>query len=87
MHLMVYAVAATILGGIGNVFAAGIAAVAISMLQQFSVLFLESRWQPLIVFGILFVAIVFFPKGVRWPAKRISRGPSAVSTAVQAKVG
>ena len=77
VHLMVFAVAATILGGIGNVFAAGIAAVFISVLQQASVLVIEARWQPLIVFGILFAAILFFPKGVRWKAKRISRGPAA----------
>jgi branched-chain amino acid transport system permease protein len=87
LHLMVYAVAATILGGMGNVFAAGVAAIAISILQQGSVLFIESRWQPLIVFGILFIAILFFPKGVRWPAPRISRVlPAASSTSVQAKV-
>jgi branched-chain amino acid transport system permease protein len=82
MHLMVYAVAATILGGIGNIFAAGIAAVAISLLQGFSVLAFDSRWQPLIVFGILFVAILFFPKGVRWPERRIARaGPVAATVA------
>lgn len=81
MHLMVYAVAATILGGIGNIFAAGFAAIVISVMQQGSVLFIESRWQPLIVFGVLFVAILFFPKGLRWPARRISRGPSAVGAA------
>jgi branched-chain amino acid transport system permease protein len=79
IHLMVYAVAATILGGIGNVLAAGLAAVVISVMQQGSVLFIESRWQPLIVFGVLFIAILFFPKGVRWPGRRVSRGPSAVS--------
>jgi branched-chain amino acid transport system permease protein len=83
MHLMVYAVAAAILGGIGNVFAAGLAAVVISLMQQGSVLFIESRWQPLIVFGVLFVAILFFPKGVRWPARRVSRGPSAIATVVE----
>jgi len=26
---------------------------------------MSSRWQPLLVFGLLFVAIVFFPEGVR----------------------
>lgn len=84
VHLMVFAVAATILGGIGNVFAAGIAAVFISVLQQASVLVIEARWQPLIVFGILFAAILFFPKGVRWKAKRISRSPAPVSAPPQA---
>jgi len=79
VHLMVFSVAATILGGIGNVFAAGIAAVFISVLQQGSVLVVEARWQPLIVFGILFVAILFFPKGVRWKERRIIRVPSVAT--------
>jgi len=79
VHLMVFSVAATILGGIGKVFAAGVAAVFISVLQQSSVLIVESRWQPLIVFGILFAAILFFPQGVRWKVPRVSRGPSVVT--------
>lgn len=75
LHVMTFAVAATILGGIGNIFGAATAAVAISILQQMSVLILDSRWQPLIVFGILFLAILFFPQGVRWSrhAKRARR--------------
>jgi len=73
VHFMVFAVAATILGGIGNVFSAGVAAVFISVLQQASVCVVDSRWQPLIVFGILFVAILFFPSGVRLPQRRVSR--------------
>jgi branched-subunit amino acid ABC-type transport system permease component len=81
VHLMVFSVAATILGGIGNVFAAAIAAVFISVIQQASVLVIEARWQPLIVFGILFAVILFFPKGVRWRAKRLSRGPSPAAAA------
>jgi len=84
VHLMVFSVAATILGGIGNVFAAAIAAVFISVLQQGSVLVFESRWQPLIVFGILFAVILFFPKGVRWKARRLSRGPAPVPAASKA---
>jgi len=70
LHVMLFAVAATILGGIGSVFGAAAAAVAISVLQQFSVLVIASRWQPLVVFGILFVAIILFPNGVRWPSQR-----------------
>lgn len=74
LHVMLFAVAATILGGIGNVFAAAAAALAISVFQQFSVLVMDSRWQPLLVFAILFVAIVFFPRGVRWPSRRLADG-------------
>ena len=64
IHMMLFAVAATIIGGIGNVFSAGIAAIVIVILQQMSILFISSRWQPLLIFLILFVTIIFFPKGV-----------------------
>jgi branched-chain amino acid transport system permease protein len=66
LHVMLFAVAATIIGGIGSIFGASIAAVIIVILQQMSVLLVGSRWQPLLVFIILFATIVFFPKGVRF---------------------
>ena len=78
--LMIHAIAATILGG-GGIFAAGLAAIGISVLQQVSVLFVEARWQPLVVFGILFLAIICFPKGLRWPARRIARSAPPVAAA------
>ena len=65
LHMMLFAVAATIIGGIGRVFGAAVAAVVIVIIQQMSVLFVGSRWQPTLIFLILFVTIVFFPKGVR----------------------
>jgi len=65
LHMMLFAVAATIIGGIGHVFGAAFAAVAIVLIQQLSVLFVGSRWQPLLIFLILFVTIIFFPSGVR----------------------
>ena len=79
LHIMIFAVVATILGGIGHIFPAAIAAVAISVLQQFSVLVMDSRWQPLIVFSILFIAIVFFPNGIRPPARRVADGRVAMA--------
>ena len=69
LHMMLFAVAATIIGGIGSIFGAAIAAVVIVIIQQMSILFIGSRWQPLLVFLILFVTIVFFPKGVRFRAR------------------
>jgi branched-chain amino acid transport system permease protein len=74
LHMMIFAVVATILGGIDRVFAAAIAAIGINVLQQLSVLVMDSRWQPLIVFSILFIAIVFFPRGIRLPARRVADG-------------
>jgi branched-subunit amino acid ABC-type transport system permease component len=73
MTLMTFAIAATIVGGIGNVFGAAIAAVAINIIQQLSILAFDSQWQPLIVCVILFGAILFFPAGVRLPRRRIRR--------------
>ena len=85
LHVMIFAVAATILGGIGNVFGAAWAAVAISVVQQLSILIVASRWQPLVVFLILFVAIVFFPRGIRLPRRVLGDGRSAMSSAPSAE--
>lgn len=74
LHMMIFAVVSTILGGIDRVFAAAAAALGINLLQQLSVLVMDSRWQPLIVFSILFIAIVFFPRGIRLPARRVADG-------------
>ncbi len=74
LHMMIFAVVSTILGGIDRVFAAALAALGINLLQQLSVLVMDSRWQPLIVFTILFIAIVFFPRGIRLPARRVADG-------------
>jgi branched-subunit amino acid ABC-type transport system permease component len=68
LHMMLFAVAATIIGGIGSIFGASAAAVIIVVLQQMSVLIIGSRWQPLFVFAILFVTIVLASKGLRFRA-------------------
>lgn len=65
LQLMLFAVIATILGGMGNVFGAAAAAVFLSLLQSYSVLFVPSQWQGLILYGFLFVMILFFPTGLR----------------------
>lgn len=86
LQLLIFAVTSTILGGIGRIFGAVWAAIGISLLQQFSVLFLSSRWQPLIVYGVLFVAIIVFPKGVRWPSPKLRRADQS-KPAIGAKAG
>jgi branched-subunit amino acid ABC-type transport system permease component len=67
LELLLVAVIATLLGGIGRIFAAGIAAVAIGLIQSFSVLFISSQWQTLVLYAFLFVTIIFFPLGFRLP--------------------
>jgi branched-subunit amino acid ABC-type transport system permease component len=82
-QFLIFAVIATILAGIGNVFAAGVAAVALSLIQSFSILVISSRWQILLVYILIFVAIMLFPRGVRLtlPRRQIRRGAGAIGPA------
>ena len=61
------ALLATILAGVGNVFAAGAAALLLGVGQGFAVLFMPSQWTPLLVYLLMAIAIVLFPGGVRLP--------------------
>ena len=65
LQLMLFAVIATLLGGMGSVLGGALAAVFLSLLQSYSVLFIPSQWQGLILYVFLFVTILFFPTGVR----------------------
>jgi branched-chain amino acid transport system permease protein len=84
LHMMIFAVVSTILGGIDRVFAAAIAAIGINILQQLSVLVMDSRWQPLIVFSILFIAIIWFPRGIRLPERRVADGRTGAAVVEKA---
>ncbi|MDQ2998609.1 MAG: branched-chain amino acid ABC transporter permease [Chloroflexota bacterium] len=68
LQLMLFAVIATLLGGMGNVFGAAFAAVGLSLIQSYSVLVIPSRWQGLILYAFLFVTILFFPRGLHFGA-------------------
>jgi len=70
LSLMLFAVAATIMGGIGNVPGAAIAAVILAMIQNTSILVIPSEWQGFLLYVFLFFAIVFFPNGLRLPRLR-----------------
>ena len=67
---MLFAVAATIIGGIGNVAGAAIAAVILGIIQNASILVIPSEWQGFLLYVFLFLAIVFFPSGLRLPKRR-----------------
>jgi len=69
LELILTAVIGTLLGGIGRVFAAAAAAVVLGLLQSFSILVIDSRWQNLLLYGVLFFAILVFPRGVRLPRR------------------
>jgi branched-subunit amino acid ABC-type transport system permease component len=81
--LILTAVIATLIGGLGRVFSAAIAAVGLALLQSFSILFIASKWQGMLLYGVLFFALLLFPRGVpAWRPRRIQ--PLAKSAAAQA---
>jgi branched-subunit amino acid ABC-type transport system permease component len=77
LSLMLFAVAATIMGGIGNVAGAAIAAVILGVIQNASILVISSEWQGFLLYVFLFLAIVFFPNGLRLPQRRGRFAPPA----------
>ncbi len=82
---MLFAVSATILGGIGNIWGAALAAVILGIVQNGSILFIPSAWQGFLLYVFLFLAIVLFPSGFRLPdrsarLKRRVRRPCAATT-------
>jgi branched-subunit amino acid ABC-type transport system permease component len=70
LELMLFATVATIIGGIGNIWGAAIAAVALGFVQNAAVLFIPSQLQGLLLYVFLFVAIIFFPTGLRMPERK-----------------
>lgn len=86
MELMLFAVAATIIGGIGNVWGAALAAIVLGMVQNSSILFIPSAWQGFLLYAFLFFAIVLFPTGFHFPEskralKKMRAAPAANSRA------
>ena len=71
MELILTAVIGTLLGGMGRVFIGGLASLVLALIQSYSVLVIGSRWQNLLIYGFLFVAIVLFPRGIHLPRRRI----------------
>jgi branched-subunit amino acid ABC-type transport system permease component len=71
IDLILTAVIATLIGGLGRVFSAGIMAVGLALLQSFSILFISSKWQAFLLYGVLFLALLVFPRGI--PALRRRR--------------
>ncbi len=43
----------------------------LGLIQSFSILVIGSRWQNLLLYGVLFVTILLFPRGVRMPRLRL----------------
>ena len=70
LDLMLFAVVATIIGGIGNLGGAAAAALVLGVIQNASILVIPSQWQGFLLYAVLFLAIIFFPQGVRLPERR-----------------
>jgi len=78
--LTLTAVIATLVGGLGRIFSAAIAAVGLALLQSFSILFIPAKWQALLLYFVLFFALVLFPRGI--PVWRIRRAKPLAPIAV-----
>jgi branched-chain amino acid transport system permease protein len=79
LEMMLFAVIAALLGGMGNVFGAAWAALFLALLRAFSILVIPSAWQGIILYALLFITILLFPNGVklRKPNKLKTAAPAA----------
>jgi branched-subunit amino acid ABC-type transport system permease component len=75
LEMMLFATLATILGGIGRIWGAALAAVLLGVVQNSSILVIASEWQGFLLYVFLFVTIIFFPRGIRLPtgSRRLAR--------------
>jgi len=75
LEMMLFAVLATILGGIGRIWGAAAAAVLLGVVQNSSILVIPSEWQGFLLYVFLFATIIFFPQGIRLPGlkRRLAR--------------
>ena len=63
-QFLIISVVATVLAGIGRVFAAGFAALLLGVLQGLSITLISARWQPLLIDAFMLAALLLFPHGV-----------------------
>ena len=70
LELMLFATLATIIGGIGNVWGAALAAIVLGVVQNASILVIPSEWQGFLLYVFLFATIIFLPQGFRLPERR-----------------
>jgi branched-chain amino acid transport system permease protein len=59
-----YAFTAAVLGGIGNIPGAVLGGLVIGMVRSLGSAYVEERWTPAIIFGILIVILIFRPSGL-----------------------
>jgi branched-chain amino acid transport system permease protein len=78
--LILTAVIATLIG-LGRVFMAAMAAVGLALLQSFSILFIASKWQGLLLYAVLFFALLLFPRGIPVWRRSIRAAPQKAEVA------
>jgi len=87
LDLLLIATVATILGGVGSVIGAGVAALALGLMRGFSVFVVPSIWENALVYFALVLAVVFLPRGFGglWTSllarRRAARMSQAAATA------
>jgi branched-subunit amino acid ABC-type transport system permease component len=55
---------AAVLGGIGNAYGALAGGLVIGLTQEWSTLFLSTRWKPVVGFAILIIMLLVMPRGI-----------------------
>ena len=58
------AAVAAIIGGVGHLLGAGVAAFLLGLLQNWSVLKLFPQWQEAVAFGLFIIFLIFLPRGL-----------------------
>lgn len=86
LDLIFIAVISCILGGVGSLAGAAVAAVVLSILKGFSIFIVPSIWQNALVYYALVLVVVFFPNGVRLPPRWPSWLPALRPAPIEPKV-
>lgn len=64
MQMVLIAFMATLMGGVGHLWGAAIVGVIMGMVQSFGLLVIGSQWQTAILYLLLTVVIVIWPRGI-----------------------
>jgi branched-chain amino acid transport system permease protein len=62
--VITFAAIAVIVGGVGHLPGAAVGGLLLGLLQSFSVLLLPLSWQDVVVYGLLFLFLLFRPQGI-----------------------
>lgn len=63
-NLLLKAVIACIIGGVGNIYAAIIGAILLASIENIGVWYFSAEWKDLIAFGVLILFLIIRPQGI-----------------------